>query len=310
MRNAFLFCCLLLAACAPQVSDAAVFDTPVPYVTATPSPTLEQAAGIVVPETPLPTPTPFIYKVKADDTLSQIAERYHVSLEALRAANPDVNPNAMPVGMELKIPSSPVNVSGESTPTPVPAAVKQIQCRPTAERAMWCFVLIHNDYPDFMENLSAQVTLLDANGQAIASQTAFMPLNILPPNTSLPLMTFFAPDVPADAKPQAQILTSIRLPPGDERYLPAVIQNTLVEINSSGLSAQAKGSVYLPPESKAATQVWVAAVAYDKAGRVIGVRRWESNAGLSAGNSLSFEMMIASLAGAIDRVEFAVEARP
>ena len=30
---------------------------------------------------------------------------------------------------------------------------------------MWCFVLVHNDTPDVIENLSAQVTLVDESGQ-------------------------------------------------------------------------------------------------------------------------------------------------
>jgi hypothetical protein len=54
----------------------------------------------------------------------------------------------------------------------------------------------------------------------------------------------------------------------------------------------------------------VAATAYDDAGRVVGVRRWESNTMLNAGASLPFEFMISSIGGKIARVEFAVEARP
>ena len=192
--------------------------------------------------------------------MSQIAEKFNVSLDALRAANPDVDPNAMTIGTELKIPSNSANLTGASTPTPVPVSVKQIECYPTADQAMWCFVLVHNDFSDFMENISAQVTLVDSNGQVITSQAALSMLNILPPNTSLPLITFFAPNIPADVKPQAQILTAIRLLPNDVRYLPATIQNTLVQIDSSGRSAQVNGQVYLPPELKTASQVWVAAV--------------------------------------------------
>jgi hypothetical protein len=56
--------------------------------------------------------------------------------------------------------------------------------------------------------------------------------------------------------------------------------------------------------------VWVAATAYDATGRVVGLRRWEWAEGLSPGGSLPFELMIASLGGRIERVEFAVEARP
>jgi len=174
---------------------------------------------------------------------------------------------------------------------------------------MWCFVLVHNDFSDFMENVSAQVTLVDANGIFIASQVALLPLNILPPNMSLPLTVYFPPEVPVDAKPQVQILTAIRLLPNDPRYLPATINNTLVQINADGHFATIIGDVNLPAESIAATQVWVAAVAYDEDDRVVGVRRWEGG-GIQPGGSLSFEMTVASLGGRMKRVEFAVECRP
>jgi hypothetical protein len=82
-----------------------------------------------------------------------------------------------------------------------------------------------------MENVTAQVTLVDADNAVIRSQTALLPLNILPPNTSLPLAVFFPPEIPLDAKPQVQVLTAIRLLPNDERYLPATINNTLVQVN-------------------------------------------------------------------------------
>jgi hypothetical protein len=174
---------------------------------------------------------------------------------------------------------------------------------------MWCFVLVHNDHADFMENVSAQVTLVDPNETFLASQTAFLPLNILPPNTSLPLSVYFSPEVPFDAKPQVQILTAIQLQPNDSRYLPATVNNTLVQINADGHFATISGEVRLPAESNAASQTWVAAVAYDESGRVVGVKRWEGGR-VQPGGSLNFEMTVASLGGRMTRVEFAVEARP
>ena len=136
----------------------------------------------------------------------------------------------------------------------------------------------------------------------------FLPLNILPPDTSLPLAVFFPPDIPFDAKPQVQILTAIRLLPNDERYMPATINNTLVQVNADGHSAQVSGLVLSQSQTSAANQVWVTATAYDEAGRVVGVRRWESNASLPAGGSLPFDFMVSSIGGKIARVEFAVEA--
>jgi hypothetical protein len=54
----------------------------------------------------------------------------------------------------------------------------------------------------------------------------------------------------------------------------------------------------------------VVGVAYDKFGRVVGVRRWESTAGIMPGGSLEFVFEVSSVAGKIERVEFVVEARP
>ena len=299
-----------ISACSPQATPS----TPptgdvIPFATSTRSPqALRTPEGLVPLTTPLPSPTPFTYQVESGDTMSGIAEKFGVKLDDLLAANPEVSSNAMSVGTTLKIPSDPANPSGEPTPIPASFMVQQIECYPTADSGMWCFILAHNDFPDFIENVSAQVSLVDANGGVLASQTALLPLNILPPNISLPLAVYF-PNVPADAKPLVQILTAIKLLPNDERYLPATVNNTLVQVNADGHSAQVTGQVLLHG-AKAASQVWVMGTAYDEAGRVIGVRRWESNAGMPAGGSLPFEFMLSSIRGKIARVEFAVEARP
>jgi LysM repeat protein len=261
-------------------------------------------------EPALPSPTPFTYTIKKGDTLSSIAMNFGVSMDDLQAANPEVSSNAMAVGQVIRIPSDPANPSGEPTPTPAPFTVRQIECYPTADQGLWCFVLAHNDFSEILENVSAQVTLVAADGSVLGSQTALLPLNILSPNTSLPLAVFFPPDIPIDVKPRVQVLTAIRLLPGDERYLPAVVSSTLVQVDAGGRSARLSGSVLLPENSKAARRVWVTGTAYDEAGRVVGLRRWEWSEGLAAGGSLPFEFMVSSLGGEIARVDFAVEARP
>ncbi|MEP7137202.1 MAG: LysM peptidoglycan-binding domain-containing protein [Chloroflexota bacterium] len=318
MRNIFrsiihysTFIIFLLTACAPQPTlSTPQPGTLLPYLTATSAPLLTPE-GLVPLTTPLPSPTPFTYTVGQGETISSIALKFGVSINDLQAANPEVNPSAMSVGQVLKIPSNPDNPSGEPTPTPAPFIVQQIECYPTTDKGMWCFLLAYNDSSDFLENLSAQVTLVDLNNNFIASQTALLSLNILPPNTALPITVYFPPDVPFNAKPQVQILTAIQLLPNDTRYIPATVNNTLVQVNADGHSAQVSGLVLSPQgQTSVANQVWVAATAYDEAGRVVGVRRWESSASLVAGGSLPFEFMVSSIGGRIARVEFAVEARP
>ena len=246
MRKILLLCILFVAACSSSVSGS----TSVPrnikqYLTMTPSAIASQANRLVVSvTTPLPSPTPFTYTVKSGDTMGQIAQKFNVSLYALMAANPNVDPNSISIGQTLKIPSQ-QNLSGASTPTPVPFSVKQIACYPTSDRGMWCFVLVNNNSSNFIEDVTAQITLMDNHGKSIASQTATLPLDILSPNSSLPLTTYFAPDVPLDAKPQAQILTAIQIQPNDPRYLPATLQKTLAQVGASGLTAQVSGQVLL-----------------------------------------------------------------
>src|SRR5215207_6688684 len=307
---------VFLTSCAPQESNSTPLSlTLIPFATSTqalPSPTgtVQTPEGVVAAETPLPSPTPFTYTIQRGDTISSIALKFGVSMDDLQAANPEISPNAMSVGQVLNIPSNTENPSGEPPPTPAAVSIQQIECYPTADQGIWCFVLVHNDFPDFVENISAQVTFIDGNNTMLASQTALLPLNILPPNTSLPLTVFFPSKIPSEAKPKVQVLTAIRLLPNDERYLPATINNTLVQVNADGRSAHVNGQVLLPNNAAAASQVWVTGTAYDGAGRVIGVRRWESSTGLSAGGNLPFAFMVSSLAGRIERVEFAVEARP
>ncbi|HET9084168.1 MAG TPA: LysM domain-containing protein [Candidatus Limnocylindrales bacterium] len=71
---------------------------------ASPSPSAEESAS--ASPTPIPEPTPTVYTIKTGDTLSKIARKFNVSLDALLAANKDTikNPNRIRVGDEIVIP--------------------------------------------------------------------------------------------------------------------------------------------------------------------------------------------------------------
>ena len=314
----FLACLFLLStltACAGNTEAVTELASAVPYQTISPSQTsavIPPLEGIV-----LPTPTTFSYTVVKGDTLIGIAGRYGVTLEALLAANPDIQPTALSVGKILIIPAG-NEVPGEPTTTPAPLPVQQAHCWPEVYGGLWCFALVQNDYADTMENLSAQFTLLDSNGQELASQTAFALLNTLPTGQSMPLAAHFPPPEPVtvsapraetETAPRVQLLTSIRLPPGDTRYLPALAENTLVSVDASGRTAQVSGRVILTRAGIANT-LWVLATAYDAAGNVIGIRRWESPSVLMTDAPVSFDFLVSSVGPAIDRVDFLAEARP
>jgi hypothetical protein len=134
-------------------------------------------------------------------------------------------------------------------------------------------------------------------------------LNILPTGQSLPLAVHFPSPISANISVRVQVLTALRLLPGDARYLPAMTENTLVSVDTSGRTAQASGRVVLPGAGTANT-LWVLATAYDAAGNVVGLRRWESSSTLAADAPVSFNFLVSSIGPEIDRLEFLVEARP
>jgi len=306
MRNLILTCAFLIAACAPASPQGISNNALEPYLTATASLTSTPNV-LVILETPIPTSTPVVYTIQSGDTFSELAEKFKISQDDLRAANPDVSPNSMSIGATILIPdSSNLLAARGATPTPMPVPVTQTVCHPTADNGLWCFALIQNTTPQILENISAQITLLDENKNALASQIAFMPLDIIPPNASLPVYVFF-PNTPPGKDIQVQLLTAFQS--NSLNYLPATLNNTIAQISWNGLTAQLSGQIFLPEESTAATQVWVAAVAYNKDGQVVGVKRWEGGA-IQPGGNLQFNFAISSLGPAIDRVEYVVEARP
>jgi len=178
MRNSLFLFIFFVTACAPAPTQNTSSNSLEPYLTATPSLTPLPNVLVIV-KTPIPTATPFVYTIQSGDTFSELAEQFKISQDELRAANPDVSPNSMPVGATLLIPDSSAPLAAASTLTPVPAPVTQAVCHPTADNGLWCFALIQNNTPDILENVSAQITLLDEANNTLASQTAFTPLDII-----------------------------------------------------------------------------------------------------------------------------------
>jgi len=304
MNKSILLCALLLAACTPKLEQP--IDVSLhPYLTSTPATTITPNVFVVV-ETPLPTATPFIYIVESGDTLSQIAEKFNISQDELQTTNPDINPNSLSIGTTLIIPDPSSAMTGASTPTPVPAPITQAGCHPSADDGQWCFALIRNDSAGPIENVSAQFTLLDGNNNAVTSQTAYTPLDIIPPNSALPVYTFF-PNTPANLNLQVQLLSAVQS--SSSRFLPTSLNNTVTQIAWDGKTAQLSGQILLPAESQAASRVWVAAVAYDKEGQVVGLRRWEGGA-VQPGESIAFSFYVASTGSAIEAVDLIMQANP
>jgi LysM repeat protein len=58
---------------------------------------------VVTPPAAPSTAAPRSYVVKRGDTLGRIARRFDTSVAALRRLNPQLDPNALPVGLRIRV---------------------------------------------------------------------------------------------------------------------------------------------------------------------------------------------------------------
>jgi LysM repeat protein len=302
----WLLALIMLAGCTPStgtLQPAPQVDLQ-PYITLTPV----TLTPVVFPATasPVPSQTPFIYSIARGDTLSLLAQRFGVSLEALLAANPGLAPQAMSVGQKINIPAQGQVFSSAPISTPVPLEINPTACLSTGDGTV-CLVPVRNPYPQALENVKIQVLLLDQAGQSLGSQEAILPLNILAPGQALPAAAFF-PGIGGNNNAQSSLITAVRLTMADDRYQRAELQNMLVKIAWDGYSANLQGQISLPQAAQPATRVWLAAVAYDASGRMVGYRRWEAAETLQPGGLLPFELNVYSLGPPIERVDVQLEA--
>ncbi len=312
--------CLILSAGAcggpvatPSIPTATQRGGLTPYWTPAPSRTSTPfSRQITPPVTPAPTPTPFLHTITADDTLLAIAYRYGISLDSLVAANPGVDAHLLLPGNTLIIPISADATASPASPTPITASADAPYCYPVADGGLWCFLLVTNNQPFDLENLSAWIGLYSIDGDAAASQVAIPPLNLLPSGQTIPLTAYFAPPLPEQVFPQGELLTALAVIPDPTRYLTATAAIEQTDISADGLQATVQGVVTMAENSPAAHLIWVAAVGYDADGRAVGVRKWEASVPDSEGGwqSLAFNMTVFSLGPRIARVEVLVEARP
>ncbi|NLN70605.1 MAG: LysM peptidoglycan-binding domain-containing protein [Chloroflexi bacterium] len=327
MQKALLFSLLILIltglglpACAPipahehpaasSTSDATLRPYPTSTHSATPLPT-DYVAPTSSP-TITPTPTPVYYAVLEGDDFYSIGWRFNVSPQQIMTANPTINPRAMGPGTTLLIPITPgpdttATPLVELTPTATPffAGIQPPDCYPDSLGGLWCFVLVTNETDEPVENVSGEVVLHHDDDSL--KQTAIMPLNLLPVGAALPLIAYFQPPLPEMYTVSAKVDFLLPVMPDDQRYLLGTIADHTLKLSDDGRLATISGQVSLPTGQPEARYVWLNATAFDAAGHVVAVRRWEGTEPLSGDAELPFTLYLYSLGGPIDRVDLMVE---
>ena len=311
----------LLSACIPASQTPELTGTPtqagelIPYLASTDTPVVRQKKTASPSPLPSPRATPHMHVVKQGETVSGIALLYGVSIDAILAANPSLNPNLMVVGTALVVPDmgeDKAPAGGVLTATPLPVRLDGGHCAPVNGGGAWCFVAASNPHKVGVESVTVNIRIGDEKGEGLLSQVAFAPLNLLPAGKTLPLAVYFPAPVPGNLQVSAELLSALPVNAGDDRYLPASLVEVKTDLLPDGVSARMSGRVTLEKGSPQAQLVWVLAVAYDISGQVVGFRRWEmaSNQRLKPGKQVAFSVSVYSTAGKIERVEAMAEARP
>lgn len=267
-----------------------------------------EASSVPIPMEP--TPTPLVYTVVVNDTMLGIAFRYGISLDELLAANPDVDPQFLPVGIELIIPIHGVEAPLDASATPIPLIAQQPSCYSDGLRGSWCFLLISNDQDFSVENITATIDIYTADGEQLVTADMIALVNALPPDESMPLVYSSNQDLPRDAVTVARVLSAIPITEDSDRYLLAELTQAEIRIDESGNQAHVNGLFRVLSESKTATIIWILAVAYDENGNVVGVRRFEHSGEVPGGTNIDFSFWVYSLGPPIQRVDTLIEARP
>lgn len=339
--------CLSLAACQRAPSQTLPTSSPpvtlIPYSTPTPHKLLNSQGSISVTALPSQTPTalpsptatPYTYQVKKGDTLLGIALHFGLSLDALKAANPNVDPNFLSVGTQLVIPISQASRLPTATPspTPFPLSIDLPRCYPQRNAGAWCVAQISNAQRDAVDNLQVWFSLADSSGVVLTRTQVTPLLDWIPPGDTLPLLAFFPSGTFTSTlvglTARAELLDANPVPAEGGRYLPLRALVSHAQISPDGLQAVVQGQVDypLPPTPQApgaaagatptptlpvdqikANVIWVLVVAYDAHGQAVGARRWEADKGLKPTGSMEFTETVYSLGPPIDHIKVILEA--
>lgn len=313
-----IFLLSVLAACQTSSADISgqtltATTTLIPFRSATPTPILATSTPVPPTQPPLPSPTPTyrVHVVKKGEDFGGIAFRYDVTLMDLLAVNPEVDPYIMSVGISLNIPATIEKAGDENlAPTPVGVQVDQPVCYPSVAQGAWCFSSVFNPFETSVENVTAILRVQVAGQENQQSYEMFPGLNTIPAQGRMPILAYVPEGVGNNPNTSIELTSALPLKADGGRYLPVNLENLVIEI-ASRATAGVSGSVALSAEAgQSARQVWILATAYDAQDRIVGVRRYEMNQSLAAGEQRMFSFEVYSAGGSIARVDTRAEAMP
>lgn len=258
--------------------------------TETPPPTgTPQRATPVPTATPGVTATPHLYEVQTGDTLLKIAIQFDRSIEAIQTANGIVDARYLQIGQQLVIPPPAAGNPPTPTPTPLPLIVDSVHFQSTNQGTLWCLGEVYNPGPEALTRVIIEASLFDANGLLLARERAFTPLDVAPPDATVPFAVLFP--APPSAFAQYQVVAVSGLPFSDETRYYFDIAVFDITGRPEGLATyQLAGQLHNEGQHDAEA-IRLVAIAYDADHRVLAHRQASLDVNvLKAGAMTSFDL--------------------
>jgi LysM repeat protein len=251
-----------------------------------------------------------MHTIQDGETLYYIAYLHGVTLEALLAANPGIDPLFLDPGSTLIVPLTNQDQDAQlPVVTPVPVDLDPVSCFHTPSDGLWCLTMASAGDARTLEGLAATITLFDTLGQPVASDIAYGPLNLLEVDKSMPLAVFFPPPSPDYIQATATLLTAFELAPDSDRYLPVETNLRILDALPESTHWQLEGTVSLASSATSnAERISLLVMAFDESGGVVGFNLWESGGAVSPGQEIDVQLDLFSLGPPIQSIQVLTEA--
>lgn len=112
---------------------------------------VNQGQKLIIPVTPRESVAAVSHKVRSGETLSSIADKYHITVADVKALNPGINPRKLSVGQEIIVPTS-GEIPEPPPPEPkkadprrtLPSSVTQAIDSAKVKKNRWKHIVIHH----------------------------------------------------------------------------------------------------------------------------------------------------------------------
>lgn len=227
-------------------------------------------------------------------------------MNAVLAANPEIDPYTLTVGTQVKIPLGNIQNQIGVTAEPLVLELGEPECFRTPEGGLWCFAMLSNPLDEAAANLAVTFTRMNGASEEAVRQTVPAVLNKLDPGDVLPAVVYFSAPVPGDFKVSASLASAFPASQSGKTYFSVDMGSPTIELD--GRLAKVIGEAVIAADPGKTVDVWIAALAYDAQGNLLGIRRTESRVTLEQGKGLIFNLNVYSTGSAISSVVIKVEA--